>query len=239
MNKLWIAALLLTLAGRADGTSMQPIGIDWGDSDSIGWVPIARENLYSTVDFRHDHWEKGGFEPEPNHESDYISRVASASANDGDSRQLLKTMEQELTAGTHYNVCVFNAGDHDVRMAHFHGAPHLINLIPIDHYRDNLKAIMDLIRQHCDVAIWVKTPPIASDVDATYGFFRASDVRKYNAVAEGIAKEHGFYILETTIDGIIPNDVHFTAAGYKLFGTRVSDCVLLALAGSESGTCHH
>jgi len=113
-------------------------------------------------------------------------------------------------------------------------------LVSLAQYQKNLKAIATDAAQHARIVIWVDTTDVPADLDPSaqqYGAPPHAQV-PYNQAAHAIAKKHGFYILNLTSDGRVPRDVHYTPAGAAKQSREISDCVLLALAGKQSGICH-
>lgn len=232
MSKLWMVLVLLALAGCGSQAikQMEPTAIQFGDSNSLGAAGVARLKLNGTVDFRHDPWDKGGIAP-----SDtpyFYGKTAGNGFNNGACSNMLMALEQQLQ-GTHYTVLVMNAGIHDAQL--FHDGVET-GPIPIPSYRNCLEAAAQEAEQHADYVIWVNTTPIpASSLGAQW---LAGSEKPYNTAADAVAKEHGFYVLETDAEGQKPANVHFTSHGYDLLGTRIADCVMTVLNQIETAVCH-
>lgn len=234
INVLALASVL-ALAGCGNNVIAPPTAIDFGDSTSKAYAAYARTDLVGVVDFRHDPWDTGDIVPEDTNA--YIAAEINASNNNGYSTTLLEGMETRLASDSdHFNVLAFNSGYHDLQ--HNPADVGAVN-VPADVYRSNLEAIAQLAEAHADVVIWIDTPGILGDT-ATVGtqVVDAQQIQVYNAIAEDVAREHGFYVLNMPSTGHQPDNVHFTGDGYRALAKRVSDCVLLALSQAQSDSCH-
>lgn len=249
MHKLWMVALVFMLAGCRDSSTQGyiyecspateldkncqklwlPTVLDGGESISQGFSSIARLDLATQADFRHDDWDNGNIFPQDN--TYFTGAVADRSINDGNSLQLLERMEVALN-GRYYSALVLNSVTHDITLT-WSGAPE----VSPAHYRDNLEALAQLAEQHASVVIWMNTPPIPEGSLGPY--VPASQVQVYNAIADEVAHEHGFYVLDVPgIDHLPGANVHYTAEGYKILGREVADCVLVGLEGLFTDQCH-
>lgn len=212
--------------------NLEPLtAIQFGDSISLAYSGYARLRLYGVVDFRHDPWQDGDI---PVHDDPYFfGQVGLHGDNNGFSTTLLEAMRRRL-GGQHYNVISFNSGLHDLQ-PHF-GRPN----VSLDRYGTNLEAIAMLAEQHADVVIWVNTTDVSADLDPSVQQFGAPANAQvpYNQVAQRIAREHGFYILDISSEGLKPHDVHFLWYGSRRQGNEVAACVLVALQQEETATCH-
>jgi hypothetical protein len=227
---LW-TGLLYALAGGVHADTL-PTAIQFGDSVSKGYAATARADLFGKVDYRHDPWDKGDIRPSGS--PDYGSAVTQAASNNGYSYTLMKSMRRQLK-GKSYDVILFNSGLHDVQ-PYYRGHA----LVSPGQYRKFLEAIATDAEQHARIVIWVDTTEVPADLNKSaqqYGA-PAHAQAPYNDIAHEIAREHGFYMLALSSDGQILHDVHYTAAGSTKQGHAVSACVLLALAGQQSDSCH-
>lgn len=231
------APLLLALAtivmgcNEAYGKPAEPTAIDFGDSVSLPMAGRARLILDGQVDFRHDPWDKGDIEPHDNNY--YYGTVQDHGQNNGSTSTLLAAMTKQLTGDKYYTVLLFNSGIHDLQHGRSCAAESRVSL---DSYRSNLESISSLVQKHAQYVIWIDTTHIAANSMCNVP---AGSEAAYNHVAHGVAKEHGFYILDTS--GLKPNarGIHLTSASYRKFGEMVSQCVLTALKGKETAYCHH
>lgn len=250
MNKLWIAAIFLGLAGCKSASTngyahecvpaelrnpsckkiWVPTAIDFGESVSLGFSSAARIDLADSVDYRHDDWQAENIIPE--NDEFFSGAVVSRGINDGNSQQLLQRMEAALK-GHFYAVIIMNSVTHDITV---NPNTHLPE-VTLSDYRDNVEAIAQLAKQHTSVAIWLDTPPIP---EGSLGpFVQPSEVQAYNAVADVVMREHGFYMLAVPGTDHIPGaNVHYTRTGYKILGREVADCVMISLKGSQTDECH-
>lgn len=213
-----------------------PTAIDFGDSVSLGTTAAARHDLCGVVDYRHDKWEKGDINVcGENYLPYFKGQVIAHANNNGYSATELSAMKKQLIPDAHYNVILFNSGLHDMQdSVRYPGQRN----VPLDAYRANLEAISALVEKHADVVIWINTTPIP--VGATnFPGFPAGEQDVYNPVAEAVAREHGFYILDIEARDQIPNNIHFESSGYEFLGSQVKDCVLAAMQQQETQTCHH
>ena len=226
--KTVLSAVVLLLAGCDTNAAKHPTAIDFGDSVSLGYSGPARFDLNGKVDYRHNPWMDENIAA---YNSDYYFwNETKHGENDGWSYTLLVTMEQELS-DQHYNVILFNAGLHDAQKN---------RQTTLSAYRLNLEAIATLAAKHADYVIWVDTTPVPADVDAASGMLGTPEDAQipYNAVAEDVARAHGFYILNLDSQNQLPHNVHYTFEGYKYLGKQVSACILLVLERTYSNRCH-
>ena len=223
--------LLVTACDLQQVQQMEPTAIDFGDSVSLGYAAHARLSLYKKVDFRHNAWEKGNIQP--NDTPYFFGTTIANGHNDGYSTTLLTAMETELD-GQDYTVILYNSGIHDVQ----HDKNHIGSVrISPETYRNNLEAIAEEARQHASIVIWIDTTDVDGSAAVGSQYVEESDIVAYNAIANSVAKTHGFYILHlppAAHDGT----VHFMARGYAVLGQAVADCVLAALQQEETANCH-
>lgn len=117
-------------------------------------------------------------------------------------------------------------------------------VVPIEHYRENLRRLIALAREHTPArVIWATTTP-ADDGQANQTHRRAnlpgrdaSDIERYNAAAVEVARSLGAEVND--LYGLVmshgpqrlrsPDGVHFTPEGYELLGGRVAESVRAVL----------
>ncbi len=244
MKTSWIAAMLVFAGMSGSGTYAAapsvPTADDFGDSVSLGYTGHARLKLQGIVDFRHDVWDDGDIPPVD--KPYFYGQIMEDGDNDGTSFTLLARVTTHLT-GKHFDVILFNSGIHDFQPFKGHVR------VGLDAYRKNLEAVAKVVEQHADTVIWVDTTDVPLGMDMTPAQSKARVAigkyvvpahaqLPYNQAAQQIAKANGFYILNISSTGQIPQNVHFTAAGSRLQGEEVSACVLLALKHQQSDICH-
>jgi len=102
-------------------------------------------------------------------------------------------------------------------------------------YEKNLDVIADFIKPHARMVVWVDTTPIP----AANGCRQPGAEVAYNAIAERVAKAHGFLILHFESRDQKQADVHYTAAGFRLLGQQYATCLRYALRAQTgaSGSC--
>ena len=224
-----------------DNEPKQFTGIDFGDSVSLGWTVNARHDLCGVMDFRHDNWERGDIDLCGVAWNPYdAGQQVAASDNNGFSSTELDAMEKHLAdPTTHYNVCTFNSGYHDMQRTPKHPS---VN-IPLNLYSNNLEAEAQIMEQHCDIIIWVDSTPMPGNRGyAGDTYVLTADIPAYNAVGRAVARRHGFYILnwdgDPQHDPRANENVHFTQAGYAVLGQQVVDCIYTAVNQESSTFCH-
>jgi hypothetical protein len=203
---------------------MQPTAIDFGDSVSLIYTHKARQDLCGKVELIHN----GVAQYNPCPENQLVGQ------NDGCAKGLLDEAETALE-GKHYNVILFNAGIHDMQYGvSIHGCGNST----LEEYRTHIEEISDFMEQHADIVIWVDTTVI--QVGAMQGV-PAGEQDVFNPIAEKVAQEHGFYILNFSYqDGDIkPGALHFTEQGYRNLGKQVASCILSSLNGMVTENCHN
>ncbi len=208
-----------------------PTALSFGDSVSLGYAGDVRHDLCGVVDSRHDAWTDEDIDVcGERYEPFWIGRIVDIGHNDGCSATLLDTVNQVLV-GQHYNVITFNIGLHDMQL----DKTTQCGLVSPMEYRDNLEAISTVIAEHADVVIWIDTTPIPAGLANE----PAGEEIVFNPIAEDVAREHGFYILNLDSRGQLQDNIHYTGDGYYHLGRQVSDCILDALDQDETTSCHH
>ena len=184
-----------------------------GDSIRMGAEPFVRAHLPST-------W-----------------RVWSPAENGESSHKLRAQLDAWLPAGA-FDLIHLNCGLHDLRHDPGRDRP----VATPDEYADNLRAIFAALADRGATVIWATTTPID---EAAHNAVKASrryaaDVPAYNRIAIALARAAGFRIndlhaaLSQTPLGelLLPDGVHFTAAGYARIGGLVVDALRAAAPSS-------
>jgi hypothetical protein len=225
---LFLSLAITACNGYADTL---PTAEFFGDSVTIGASGPARFNLVGLVDFRHAAWGNENIAPADTWAYEVLEM--NAATNNGSSINLLHYL-QAHTSAWHRDVILFNAGYHDMN----HTADSLKPAVSLGSYLIFLEQVADILQAHGDVVIWVDTPGLPADSTGRI-LVQAALVPEYNAAAEQVAREHGFYILNLDSKGHLPGNVHYDFAGYKRLGLLESECVLIAMHGRETSLCHH
>lgn len=158
-----------------------------------------------------------------------FANVHRPAANCGSTANGLEQLESWLGEGK-WDAIHLNFGLHDcVR----NGAG---QVVPLDAYQSNLEAIFTRLAKTGARLAWASTTPVAGNVlcpdlssDGQPLAYRESDVEQYNAAAAAVAKAFSAEIdpLDQCIwprlqELQVPNDVHFTRAGYAELGRQVA-----------------
>lgn len=130
----------------------------------------------------------------------------------------------------HWDVIHFNWGLHDV---YTQNVDHLgVNAVPLAQYTQNLQTLVPKLVASGAKLVWCNTTP---SYDAAPAFVE-SDILAYNAAAKTIMDQHHIPTnnlhdlalpLLPTIQSF-PGDIHYSNAGYQLFGTQVASAILNA-----------
>lgn len=184
-----------------------------GDSISIGYTLPVRRALRGTAN---------------------VHRPA---ANCMDSRFGVCNLDAWLGEGK-WDVIHLNFGLHDcVRDG---AAP----AVPLDEYQGNLEKIFTRLAQTGARLAWANTTPVPGNLlrpdpmeSGPAMVYRESDVEQYNAAAAAVARAHGAQIdpldqcVRPHLERMqLPNDIHFTKAGYAELGRQVAGFVRDLLA---------
>jgi lysophospholipase L1-like esterase len=117
-------------------------------------------------------------------------------ANGGDSGMCLSYLRSIAgTAEFAADFLLLNCGLHDIKTDLLSGA----RQVPIEQYRANLRAIIDVVRNAGVRMIWMRTTPVVDEIHNTRNrSFRrfAADVADYNAAADAIMNERGVPIID-------------------------------------------
>ena len=135
------------------------------------------------------------------------------------------------------DVVHINAGGWDVRNV-VRGVPG--NIVPLEQYRENVRRLLELIRQYTRARIiWATIT--AMDIPANFRNHAATghpartegDIERYNAAALAVTGEMGVPVND--LYGVMmragkekllcPDGVHLTAEGYEMLGTVVAEAV--------------
>lgn len=133
------------------------------------------------------------------------------------------------------------AGGWDVRNV-IRGVPG--NVVPLDHYRQNVARLLSLIKQYTRArTIWATITPM--DLAANFASHAATghparsegDIERYNAAAVEVCREQGvavndlydFMKRRDPATLLCPDGVHLHDAGYELLGTVVAGKIRDAL----------
>lgn len=180
-----------------------------GDSIRMGAEPFVRARLPAT-------W-----------------RVWSPAENGESSHKLRAHLDTWLPAGA-FDLIHLNCGLHDLRHDPGRDRP----VATPDEYADNLHAIFAALAAGGATVVWATITPIDEAAhNATKASRRyAADVAAYNRIAVGLAQAAGFRIddLHAALsraplgDLLLPDGVHFTAAGYARIGALVADALRAA-----------
>jgi len=152
-------------------------------------------------------------------------------SNGGDSSMVREYLTGLQASGVfHPDLLLLNCGLHDIKTDPSSGAQQ----IPLPQYRENLRAILALIRALDIRLLWVRTTPVE---DARHNTLNAefhrhqSDVDAYNAAADEIMREAGVPLLDlhtftrTLGEDIYCDHVHFTEAVRQLQGAYIAGYV--------------
>ncbi|MBN2584181.1 MAG: SGNH/GDSL hydrolase family protein [Planctomycetes bacterium] len=180
-----------------------------GDSISIGYTPTTQAALGD------------GF------------AVAHNEGNAEDSANLLAHLDEYLAADSDAALVHFNCGLHDIKTA----VPGDAHQVPLDRYRENLRAIVARLKATGKPLVWATTTPIhdqrhyATHTTTFHRYLR--DVLERNAVADEIMAEAGIpvndlhaVIAEAGVDKCVRDDgVHMTEEGSRRLGAAVARVV--------------
>mgnify|MGYP003658430271 CR=1 FL=1 len=155
-----------------------------GDSISVHYGPFLEQELQGWCNYA----RKGGPDAAG---TDWENP---ADANGGDSN-LVRSFLTENLAAIQSDWLLFNCGLHDLRVERTTGKFQ----VTIAAYRENLAAIIPLVRQHKIEPIWITTTPLIDEIhnrhDLPYRRFRR-DVIAYNQVAAEVMATHNVPIID-------------------------------------------
>lgn len=172
-----------------------------GDSISMGYTPFVKKALAPNVNVEHNR------------------------GNGGSTRRGCDSVEV-WSAGTQWDVIVFNFGLHDMVHKDSLGKYNVNGKVTVtlDEYRKNLKQIVAILRQTTARLIFINTTVVPEKADGRM----VEDPARYNKVAEEVMKENGIKVLDLytpslTIhpDNSKPANVHYTDKGYEILAEYV------------------
>jgi len=175
-----------------------------GDSISIGYTPMVREQL------------KG------------IANVYRIPENGGDTKKGLCKLESWLGRGV-WDVVHFNWGLHDLKYTKEGKLDLSGNQVnPIQQYETNLIQLVQRLKKTKAKLIWASTTPIPTGAEGRH----SGEELNYNAVAKGIMDQFKISLndLHETIHPHLnevqrPANVHFFPEGSRILGKRVAEIV--------------
>ena len=136
-------------------------------------------------------------------------------ANGGDSSMVLAYV-RSLQPERPFDGLLLNCGLHDIKRDPVTNQPQ----VPTNHYAANLQAILSEGQRLAQHVMWVRITPIIDErhnrLNTTFRRFEA-DVETYNAIADGVMREHGVSIIDlfsftrTLGPNVYIDHVHFTA----------------------------
>jgi lysophospholipase L1-like esterase len=157
-----------------------------GDSISIQYGPYLEANLRGIISYS----RKEG------NEEALLNLDKPRGANAGDSGMVKTFLEAKLATGDlDTDLILLNCGLHDIKVD---SKTNEIQ-VPLNKYRENLKAIVEIVAQMNCQLIWIQSTPIVDSIhnNQNYGFFRFSkDVQAYNQAAEEIMTRASIPIID-------------------------------------------
>jgi lysophospholipase L1-like esterase len=199
------------LAGKAELKKIVLIG----DSIRMGYQPFVIENLEGKAE------------------------VWGPEENGGTSSNVVKNLHNWVIRQDP-DVVHVNAGLHDLRTLYYDSGPG-INVVPIDHYKDNVETIISFIKDRSKASvIWATTTPVIYERahrshSKRKDFDRHDeDVIKYNKVAVKIAGKYDVpvndmyqFAMDSDPESAIRGDgVHFTEEARKMQGKHVTNFLM-------------
>lgn len=175
-----------------------------GDSISLGYTLAVRERLRGRANIHHP--------PE----------------NCGDTGRGLRQLDAWLGEGR-WDVIVFNFGLHDLKYLDAAGnyvAPSEGQQVtPIPHYEENLRELATCLKRTGAKLVYATTTPVPAGSLARV----EHDERAYNAAARRVMDAEQIPVLDLCAviepkqtEVQLPNNVHFTDAGFDLLGAAVA-----------------
>ncbi len=183
-----------------------------GDSVSIGYTLPTRDNLKGKANVHRPH------------------------TNCGSTAEGEKSLEAWLEDG-HWDVIHFNWGLHDLK---YLKPDAKAQNVPPDQYEKNLRDLVAKLKKTGATLIFATTTPIPTHTDGEFRRVQA-DVPIYNDIARKIMEENG-----VTIDDLysvalpkqaqiqLPNNVHFSRAGYDVLAASATESIEKALASRKT-----
>jgi len=173
-----------------------------GDSISQQYGPFLGRYLAGRLEYSRKESMPGG-PAEPN------------GANGGDSSLVLCYLTACERVGRHWDYLLLNCGLHDLRTTPETQAKQ----VPLEVYHANLRRIVPAARSLASHVLWVRTTPVVDAVHNSRSLTMhrfATDVDRYNAVADGVMQEHAipcidlFTFTRALGDDVYADHVHFT-----------------------------
>jgi lysophospholipase L1-like esterase len=178
-----------------------------GDSVSIGYTLPTRDNLKGKANVHRPH------------------------TNCGSTAEGEKSLEAWLEDG-HWDVIHFNWGLHDLK---YLKADAKTQNVPPDQYERNLTDLVAKLKKTGATLIFATTTPIPVHQNGQFPRTQ-SDVPKYNDIARKIMEDNGVAIddlynavLPKQAQLQLPENVHFSRAGYDVLATSVTQSIEKAL----------
>ncbi|MEZ4619592.1 MAG: SGNH/GDSL hydrolase family protein [Caldilineaceae bacterium] len=176
-----------------------------GDSISIQYGPYLAAALRGVMDYARKEGE----------EEALLNLDKPQGANGGDSGMVLAYLQAKaVTGGIDADLLLLNCGLHDIKTNPATGKKQVF----IDEYAQNLAHIVQIVRPMQPTLVWIRTTPCDETVHNHPGmaFHRfAADGQAYNAVADGIMREHGVPVIDLYTftrnlgDDVYCDHVHF------------------------------
>jgi hypothetical protein len=184
-----------------------------GDSISVRYALFVRKELSGLFEVQHA-CSHGGW------------------CNNGQTDAILGNMKNYFRDGD-ADVTTFNSGIHDMTFEDQTTCDSKSLRIPPNQYQRNIDVIDSYLKAHSKIVIWVDTTNVPVGVCATNTL-----KSQYNAIAEKIAHEHGFYVLNIDSKFQEQKNFHFTEKGYEYLAKQVSNCIRIAQRGDQTSACH-
>ena len=151
-----------------------------GDSISLHYEPYLRQYLENSVRFIRE--ESGVLQSD---------ETLPGGANAGDSRMVLRLVQEKLSRDAlRSDLMLVNAGLHDMKRNQETSSL----TVPLQHYENNLKALIRLIDESKRHMVWVRTTPCDERIHnrSDIPFLRyAADCLQYNQAADAIMNNAG------------------------------------------------
>lgn len=211
MNKLWMVALILVLAGCGGNGAANNSVLIVGDSISLGYTPYVQTQ---GIDAEH---------AGPCFDSPY--EVYKAADNNGEGSAHQAACIGKWLAGHHYAVVHFNAGIWDIDSC----TPTLNT--NLSDYLANLQIVLDAIRASGATPIFATTTPVSP----TSGCVDNAEVVARNTAAVTLMQSQGVAIddlyaaiLPYRAADQLPSGLHFNDAGYQILAQKVVAAIVAA-----------
>lgn len=173
-----------------------------GDSISIHYGPYLQTMLTGVMAYSRKTAPDGSLDE-------------AGAANGGDSALVLEYL-RNLQLDRVFDVLLLNCGLHDIKRSLVTNQPQ----ITTEQYAANLRSILVEGSRLAGRMSWIRTTPVIDErhnrLNTTFRRFEA-DVETYNAIADGVMREHGVSIIDlfsftrTLGPNVYIDHVHFTA----------------------------